>query len=66
MHKKESNDTNIFVSESSFLNILKGMVQRPEEFCIRVPWKEWIFHRIYAFKKKYNVSMEGTEYSATM
>lgn len=50
LNKKESNDTNIFVSKSSFLNILKGMVQCPEGFCIRVPWREWIFHRIYAFQ----------------
>lgn len=50
LNKKENNDTNIFVSESSFLNILKGMVQCPEGFYIRVPWREWIFHRMYAFQ----------------
>lgn len=43
LHKKESNDTNMWVSNSSFLNILKRMIQSPEGFYARGPYRELIF-----------------------
>lgn len=49
---KESDDISIFVSETSFLNILKRMVQRLEGFCVRGPRREQIFYRIYSFQTK--------------
>lgn len=43
---------NIFVSESSFLHILKKLIQCLKGSCIRVMWRKQIFYRICAFQTR--------------